>query len=65
MIFVMVKCCVFFAVRTEFLNIIQTNFGLKGLVTSHQMSSVSNSVHVRVNSAVNAVGHPFLYQPLS
>jgi hypothetical protein len=27
----MVKCCVFFAVRTEFLNIIQTSFGFKGL----------------------------------
>jgi hypothetical protein len=23
----MVKCCVFFAVRTEYLNIIQANFG--------------------------------------
>jgi hypothetical protein len=30
MIFVMVKCSVFFAVRTEFLNIIQTSFGFKG-----------------------------------
>jgi hypothetical protein len=27
----MVKCGVFFAVRTEFLNIIQTSFGFKGL----------------------------------
>jgi hypothetical protein len=26
----MVKCCVFFAVRPEFLNIIQTSFGFKG-----------------------------------
>jgi hypothetical protein len=26
----MVKICVFFAVRTEFLNIIQTSFGFKG-----------------------------------
>jgi hypothetical protein len=26
----MVKCGVFFAVRTEFLNIIQTSFGFKG-----------------------------------
>jgi hypothetical protein len=31
LIFVMVKSCVFFAVRTEFLNIIYTNFGFKGL----------------------------------
>jgi uncharacterized membrane protein len=28
----MVKCCVFFAVRTEFLNIIQAIFGFKGLI---------------------------------
>jgi hypothetical protein len=27
----MVKCCIFFAVRTEFLNIIWTSFGFKGL----------------------------------
>jgi hypothetical protein len=27
----MVKCGVFFAVRTEFLNVIQTSFGFKGL----------------------------------
>jgi hypothetical protein len=30
-IFVMVKCGVFFAVRTEFLNIIHTSFGFKEL----------------------------------
>jgi hypothetical protein len=30
-IFVMVKCSVFFAVRTEFLNIIQTSFSFKEL----------------------------------
>jgi hypothetical protein len=29
----MVKCCVFFAVRTEFLNVIQIVFGFKGLIT--------------------------------
>jgi hypothetical protein len=28
----MVKCCVFFAVRTEFLNIIWTSIGFKGLM---------------------------------
>jgi hypothetical protein len=32
LISVMVKCCVFFAVRTEFLNIIWTSFGFKGLI---------------------------------
>jgi hypothetical protein len=31
LVFVMVKCCVFFAVRTELLNIIQMSFGFKGL----------------------------------
>jgi hypothetical protein len=31
LIFVMVKSCVFFALRTEFLNIIQMSFGFKGL----------------------------------
>jgi hypothetical protein len=30
---VMVKRCVFFAVRTELLNIIWTNFGFKELIT--------------------------------
>jgi hypothetical protein len=29
----MVKSCVFFSVRTEFLNIIQTSFGFKGLIS--------------------------------
>jgi hypothetical protein len=33
LIFVMETRCVFFAVRTEFLNIIQTSFGFKGLST--------------------------------
>jgi hypothetical protein len=33
MIFVMVKSCVFFAVRTELLNIIQTSLDFKGLIT--------------------------------
>jgi hypothetical protein len=30
MIFVMVRCCVFFAVRTKLLNITEMNFGFKG-----------------------------------
>jgi hypothetical protein len=29
----MVKCCVFFAVRAEYLNNIYTSFGFKGLYT--------------------------------
>jgi hypothetical protein len=29
-----VKCCVFFAVRTRFVNIIQTIFGFKGTSTT-------------------------------
>jgi hypothetical protein len=32
-IFVMVKCSVFFEVRTKLLNIIQANFGYKGLIS--------------------------------
>jgi hypothetical protein len=28
--FVMLKCCVLFEVRTEFLNIIRTSFGVEG-----------------------------------
>jgi hypothetical protein len=32
LIFVMVKCCIFFAVQTGFLNIIQMSFGFKGLI---------------------------------
>jgi hypothetical protein len=31
LVFVMVKCCVHFEVRTEFLNNIQTNCGFKGI----------------------------------
>jgi hypothetical protein len=32
LIFLLVKCCVLFEVRAEFLNIISTSFGLKGLM---------------------------------
>jgi hypothetical protein len=32
----MVKCCVLFEVRTEFLNIILTSFGFKGLNNINQ-----------------------------
>jgi hypothetical protein len=31
LVFVMVKCSVFSAVRTELLNIIQTSFGFRGI----------------------------------
>jgi hypothetical protein len=34
LIFVMVKCCVFFAVRTEFLNIVLTSFSFEMLKTT-------------------------------
>jgi hypothetical protein len=33
----MVKCCVLFEVRTEFLNIIYTSFGFKGLNSVNQL----------------------------
>jgi hypothetical protein len=33
----MVKCCVLFEVRTEFLNIIYTSFGFKGLNSINQL----------------------------
>jgi hypothetical protein len=36
----MVKCGVFFAVRTEFLNIICTRFGLKGLTDESSLSTL-------------------------
>jgi hypothetical protein len=36
LIFVMVKSCVFFAVRTEFLNTVQTNFIFKGLQLTYK-----------------------------
>jgi hypothetical protein len=42
LIFVMVKCGVLFEVRTEFLNIISTSFGFKGLNTSLKMGSDRN-----------------------
>jgi hypothetical protein len=32
LVFEMVKCCVFFEVRAEFFNVIQTSFGFKGLI---------------------------------
>jgi hypothetical protein len=39
----MVKCCVFFAVRTEFLNIIETSFGFKWLTNIPKLSGKSDS----------------------
>jgi hypothetical protein len=45
LIFVMVKCCVFFAVRTEFLNIILTSFGFKGLIRSYDIDLIEKTIH--------------------
>jgi hypothetical protein len=42
LIFVMVKWSVFFAVRTEFLNIIETNVGVKRLISEILCSSKTN-----------------------
>jgi hypothetical protein len=43
LIFVMVKCRVLFEVRTEFLNIILTSLGFKGLIDLQFMLSFSHS----------------------
>jgi hypothetical protein len=44
----MVKCHVFFAVQTEFLNIIYTRFGFKGLKeTSSEMNIFLQSMIIR------------------
>jgi hypothetical protein len=44
----MVKCNVFFAVRTEFLNTIQTNFGFKGLSDECVLNFFSMSIFCRL-----------------
>jgi hypothetical protein len=41
----MVKCCVFFAVQTEFLNTIYTHFDFKGLMNT-ELEGVSKKVVV-------------------
>jgi hypothetical protein len=41
LIFVMVKCSVFFEVRTGFLNTIQTCSGFKGLISYCQLNKLS------------------------
>jgi hypothetical protein len=41
----MVKCSVFFAVRTEFLNIIWTSFGFKGLPPIENMCGSEQIQH--------------------
>jgi hypothetical protein len=46
--FVMVKCCVLFEVRTEFLNIIYTSFGFKEL----NLNSVNQLIFVMVKCGV-------------
>jgi hypothetical protein len=45
MISVMVMCCVFFAVRTESLNIIYTSFRFKGLNHITEIPIVSQQTH--------------------
>jgi hypothetical protein len=47
----MVKCCVFFAVRTEFWNNIYTRFGFKGLKGRNKWNSYS-AVQVMVRNTV-------------
>jgi len=44
----MVKCGVLFEVRTEFLNVIQTSFGFKGL----NLNSVNQLIFVMVKCGV-------------
>jgi hypothetical protein len=50
-LFVMVKCCVLFAVRTEFLNIIKTRLCFKGL-TNYCYSDQSQKIAVFILTAV-------------
>jgi hypothetical protein len=64
LIFVIVKCGVSFAVRTEFLNIILMIFGFKGLMWTRLATNILRSlngcieafrmVKMEVNSAVEA-----------
>jgi hypothetical protein len=53
LIFVMVKYSVFFAVRTEFLNIIQTSFGFKGLIVLYYRVSTKASINTYDDSNYN------------
>jgi hypothetical protein len=48
LIFVMVKCCVLFVVRTEFLNNIQTSLGFRGL----NLNSINQLIFVMVKCCV-------------
>jgi hypothetical protein len=45
----MVKCGVLFEVRTEFLNIIQTSFGFKGITS---LNSVNQLIFVMVKCSI-------------
>jgi hypothetical protein len=45
----MVKCCVLFEVRTEFLNIIETSFDCKGIIS---LNSVNQLIVVMVKCGV-------------
>jgi hypothetical protein len=51
----MVMCGVLFEVRTEFLNIIYTSFGFKGLMSDSLIVSISGS-RIRV-SCLDRTGH--------
>jgi hypothetical protein len=46
LIVVMVKCGVLFEVRTEFLNIIYTSFGFRGLIWSASLSTVEQQCNL-------------------
>jgi hypothetical protein len=52
LIFVMVKCCVFFAVQTKFLNIIQTSFGFKRLNCCDDYNNGVSSIHILTTNLV-------------
>jgi hypothetical protein len=48
MIFVTVKCCVFFEVRTEFLHIILMNFGFTRFNSVRPILTVRATIHFRI-----------------
>jgi hypothetical protein len=51
----MVKSCVFFAERTEFLNIIYTSFGFKGLILFKMfLTFVINFMHLAPKRFIHA-----------
>jgi hypothetical protein len=46
---VMVNCCVFFQIQTEYLNIIYTSFGFKGLVNTETFHFSSHYIEKEIN----------------